>query len=498
MKGENEMVIKKEQELTTQQLIGNLIKVGHKTLDLYASDGLKVLSENPDLFAHLVAWNQENGEIRDSKVALPILAIRGEKGEDGQYQENALAHLLLLDPRNLVRAVFYHRDLNGKGFGVSDGAGRALKQIVQQYLKAREAKSVWWDRTVLQHRKSMKTLYALYHVKPSDKADQILFKQNYPQGSVFEALRVLKDAKPKEAAQIITEASIPFTIAVGALGGVKKNTDLLLALMERMTGTELITNSKMLEKMGVMKNPALKAAYEKGILKAQKDKKTSTLKAGRATEVIKDEKIKAKLEKLQDAKIEDLKGMEGDWLILGDMSGSMSQAIEKAKEVAAFLSKSAKGNVYLVFFNTRPTFYDVSEKSLEQIKKQTSGIKAGGGTSIGCGLQLIFEKGLIVNGIAVVSDGGENTAPRLMEVYRQYEKKFMISPTVYLLHLDGEPDQLTGSMRDMAYEKLEVKDIDYYGLPNLAKLLRSSRYTLIDEIMQTPLLKVQEVLNRRY
>lgn len=494
------MVTKKvERELTTQQLIGNLVKVGHKTLELYASDGLRVVNENPDLMAHLIAWNQENGEIRDSKVALPVLSLRGDRGEDGQYYENALAHLLLLDPRNLVRAVFYHRDLNTKGFGVSDGAGTLLKDVVKQYLTVRQSKEEWWDRTVLQHRKSIKTLYALYHVKPNDKAQAVLFKKEYPEGSVFEALTGLKDQKPKEAAESILKHRIPFTIAIGALGGIKKNKDLLLSLIESMSGTELITNSKMLSKMGVMENSVLKAAYEKGISKAQKDKKTSTLKAGRATEVIKDEKIKAKLEKLQEARIEDLKGMEGDWLVLGDMSGSMETAIGKAKEVAAFLSRSVKGNVYLVFFNTMPVFYDVSGKTLEEIKKATSGVRAGGGTSIGCGLQLMSEKGVIVNGIAIISDGGENTSPRLLDVYRQYEKGFTISPTVYLLHLEGQDkDSLSSSMKEIAYERIEVSDIDYYGLPNLAKLLRSSRYTLIDEIMQMPLLTMKEVLSRKY
>ncbi len=481
-----------EKELTTQQLIGNLVKIGHKELDLYLPDGMKVVGQNPDMFAHLVSWNHTNGEIRDSKVAFPVISMRGVSGEDKIYHENAIAHLLLLDPRNLVRAVYFSKGLSSK---VGEGAGTLLKEGVTKYLGVRERNRNWWDKTALQHRVSMKTLYALFHVKPSSRVQAILFDRKYPRGSVFEALRLLKTMDQTEAAGTILKHKIPFMIAIGALGGVKKNSDVVLSLVEGMSGAELITNSKMLVKMGVMENPVLKASYENGIQKAQKDKKVSSLKMSRAASVVQDTKVKAKLEKAQETKIDSLKGLEGDWLILGDMSGSMNQAVEKAKEVAAVLARSVKGKVSLVFFNTRPVHYDVSGKTLEDIKRLTSGVRAGGGTSIGCGLQLVMEKKLVVNGIVVVSDGGENIPPILADVYRKYESLNMISPNVYLLHLPGERDSLSNSMKNLPYEKVDVQDIDYYAMPNLLKILRSSRYTLVDEIMSAPLLTIDGVLN---
>lgn len=544
-----------EQVLTTQQIVGNLIKVVHKSLDLYIDDALKVVRQNPDLFSHLIAWNHINGEIRDTKVAFPVISLRGDPGDQNMYYENAIAHLLLLDPRNLERAVHFHRTkesiipeiekeikqqketiikLSSQKKGNQDYLKRAKDQLtilevrrkelqkvvkpfmnlgngivakstvdkivatgVEQYLKLREENPGWWNMTVVQHRKSMKTLYAMYHVKPNPAAEKILFKQQYPKNSIFEAIKQLKTMDPKEAAGAILHYKIPFMIAIGAAGGVTKNSDLLLSLIENMSGAELITNSNMLSNLGIMNNPILKSAFENAISKAHKDKKTSSLKAGKAASVIKDEKIKVKLEKLQEAKIDDIKGLDGDWLILGDMSGSMHQSILKAKEVAGFLSRVVKGKVYLIFFNTFPVMYDVTGKSLEEVKKMTSGITAGGGTSIGCGLQLISEKQIIVNGIVICSDGGENTNPRFPNVYKQYENKFSISPNVYLIHFPGEPDQLTSSCQDLSYEKMDGKDLDYYGMPNLAKVLRSSRYTLLDEIMQTPLLTINQVLQRK-
>lgn len=485
-----------ERELTTQQLIGSLIKVAHEDLKEYAQDGLKVAAQNPDLLAHMIAWNWENGEIRSSKSALPVIALRGSSGVGNAYYENAVAHLMLLDPRNLVKAAMFHRSIAK----VNSGAGTMLKRGIKAYLWAREMNVGWWDRTVLQHRKSMKTLYALYHVKPNERAQNVLFGNSYPFGSVFRVVHDLKMLSPLEAAQMILKHKIPFTIATGALGGIKGNTDLILALIEGMTSAELVTNSKMLAKLGVMDNPALRAAYDNGMEKAQKDKKVSSMKAGRAASFVGDKTVKAKLEKLQEVKVEDLKQIEGDWLILGDKSGSMEVSIEKAKEIAAFLTKVISGNVNLVFFDTRPVRYEVTGKTLDEIKKVTHGIGAGGGTSIGCGLQLTMEKGIIVNGIVIVSDGGENTAPMFADAYHRYEKTMGASPTVYLLHVNGEPDVLSQWMEernaDIPYEKLEAKDLDFYGLPSLTKVLKAGRYALLDEIMQSRLLTIKEVLDK--
>lgn len=489
--------MKIEKSLSPQQLIGGLVKSVHKSLDLYKVDALQVVKQDPNLFAHLIAWNNLNGEIRDTKVAFPVLSLRGVSGDERAFFENAVAHLLLLDPRNLVRAVYFHRDLN-KFKAVEDGAAALLRSGVYQYLRAREKSNPWWDRTVLQHKTSMKTLYALYHIKPSSRAQQILFDKQYPEKSVFRALKNLKAMAPQEAAGTILNFKIPFLTAVGALGGVTKNTDVVLALIESMSSAELITNTKMLDKLGVMSNPVLKSAFDKGLLKAQKDKKMSSLKAGRAAAAVTDVKVKAKLEKVQEAKIDDIKGLEGDWLVLGDKSGSMQHSIQKAKEVAAFLARTVKGKVYLVFFNVSPNMYDVSGKTLEEVNKSCRGIGAGGGTSIGCGLELILDRNIVVNGIVIVSDGGENTDPRFVKVYQKYEAKTMISPNVYLLHVPGESDTLTDSCNraGIAYSKMDISKADYYSLPNLARMLRSSRYTLLDDIMQVPLLRIADVLKK--
>lgn len=479
-----------EKDLTTQQLLGSFLRIAHKELSDYTKDGLDILKVDPDFYAHLIAWNQTNGEIRDSKVACPVIAFRGI--DNGEYHENAVAHLLLLDPRNLVKAIRFDKSFAGR----VAGSKKLFNYGIEQYLRVREANPVWFDRTCLQHRESMKTLYALNHIKPGTRAQKILFERKYPRNSVFEVLRTLAAMDPLEAAGAILTHKIPFMIAIGAVGGVKKNTNLLLALIESMSAAELLTNTNMLTKLGVMEDSVLKNAYQTCLKKVQTDKRVSSLKAGRAAEVVVDKKVKEQLKKVQEDKIDTLKGMDGDWLVLGDRSGSMSYSIEKAKEVAAFLARTVKGKIHLVFFDTRPQSFEVTGKSLDEIKNLTRGVRPGGATSIGSGLQLVLDKGILVNGIVIVSDGGENSTPMFSTVYRQYQEKFQISPTTYLLHVPGDTDCFSQRIKGVVpfYSKLDVSKADFYSLPNLLKVLRASSFSLYDEIMETKLLKIQDAL----
>src|SRR5262249_41628389 len=157
---------------------------------------------------------------------------------------------------------------------------------------------------------------ALAHVKPSLRAQEILFNRRYPAGSLFEVVANLKDMSAAEAAGTIMELRLPFLICLGALGAKSKDPDLVLALIQRMSPTELVTNAKMLERLGVNKNPALRGAFQEGLKRAA----TSTaniLKTTRAVDEIADVEIKEQLRGLQEKQLAK-GGVEGSWLVLAD------------------------------------------------------------------------------------------------------------------------------------------------------------------------------------
>ena len=502
-----------------QSMISELIKSKHGDLMDYVPITSEAAKKEAEFLAHLISWNLIKGEIRDSKIALPVINLRFLKKEDSEFAENAIASLLTLDPRNLVKSYKFSKELTKTGMNITGGHRRMLEEGIRQYIAVREENIPWWNKTAVQHRESLKELYAVSHYKPSDYAQKILFrtlydektgkyvKVDYPKNSIFQKIADLKKMTPSEAAGTILNYNIPFQIALGALGAKKeefeKNPEFLLALMNGMSGQQLINSTKFLTSVGVFNSKMLKSEYEKAFKKATKDKKVSTLKASKAMKTLEedpgfDPEILEKLSKLQDTKIAQ-KTIDGDWVILGDASGSMNTAIKLAKEIASYISKSVAGKVYLIFFDNQPRVFDVTGKTLAEIEKDSKHVVASGCTACGCGLQYLLDRGIIVNGIALISDGGDNTVPYFHQAYPKYCVKMGIEPTVYFYRLQGEHDSLSGYCKseNIPFELFDMDKTDYYALPNLVATMKTSRYSLMDEIMTIPLLTFEKIFEKK-
>lgn len=479
-----------ESGLTKNEIISSLTRSPHGKLEEYLPLGRKAIVEEADFFQHLISWNQRKGQIRDAKVALPVIGLMQR---DPEYVDNCLANLACLDPRNLVRAVKWARELKTKA-----SQDRKLNAMVSTYLFARELNFAKWERATLQHRESMKTLYVLAHRKPVRAVyAEILFERKYPNDSVFGVLGQLKNMKPLEIAGEIITRKIPFLIALGALGAKQKDPDVLMALIDRMSPTELVTNMKRLEKLGVKTIPALRAALEQALGKAAKSGK-SILKTTVAAEAIDDEGISEKLNALQEKQIAKAKSIDGNWLVLADKSQSMHSAIELSRQVASTLVKFVKGTVTLAFFDTACYYADVTGKTLEEITAGTKRVTAAGGTLIGAGLQAIIEKKQEIDGIAIISDGGDNYVT-FAPAYERYKKQFEKEPTVYFYRVKGDPDRLTAQCQGVVdLQTFDIGDTtDYYSIANLVQTMRTNRYGLIQEIMDTPLMKLDDIFPRK-
>jgi hypothetical protein len=476
-----------EAGLTKNRIISELSKSPHGSLKDYVPVGRQAATQEPEFFAHLIAWDALRGQVRDAKAALPLVSLSVPSFPE-ELAENSYAHLAKLNPRELLKAYRFGLELK------LPSRMRRLRTLVYLYLRQLENEG-HWQRVALQHRSVLKELYALTHTHPSDKADAVLFKKDYTDASLFQTVGLLKTMSPTEAAGTILEKKVPFLIALGALGQKAKDPDVVLALINRMSATELVTNTKMLERLGVKTNPALRGAYEAAIAKASTSKQ-NVLKTTRAAEAIQDEGLKAKLQGLQDKQLKSL-GVEGNWLVLADKSGSMSEAIEASKLVAGTLAKLVKGQVWLVFFDTTPQSIEVTSLTLDAIRHVTQYILATGGTSIGCGLRWMLEMKKEVDGIAIISDGCENSAPEFWPVYKQYSDQFGKEVPVYLYRFRGADDigWYHNFVRGHELQEFDCSlGFDYYSLPNLVETMRANRYSLVDEIMSTKLLRLTDVL----
>jgi hypothetical protein len=483
-----------ETGVSKNRLIAELSKSPHGALKEYLPIGKQAVQQEGEFLSHLIAWDRTHGQIRDSKVALPVIGLAYE--QDAELVDNALAHIALLGPRELARAYRFALEVR------LPGKMRQLRRLVEDYLHQKE-QDKGWDHLAIQHRGTLKELYSLAHAKPEkERTNVVLYGRNFdktkaplPKGSVFEVVANLKNMSPTEAAGSIMRYHIPFLIALGALGAKAKEPDLVQALIQAMSPTELTTNVKMLEKLGLKTNPALRGAFDAALAKAATSKK-NTLKTTQAVEAVQDETLKEKLRGLQDKQIASVGGPSGSWLVLGDKSGSMSNAIELAKHISATLAKFVQGKVYLVFFDVNPMTVDVTGLSLDQIQKATRHITANGGTSIGVGLNRMLAEKIEIDGIAIVSDGGENTAPLFSDVYKKYIDQFQKDVPVYFYDVNGR----SGWKESISRAGIEMQtfdvsgNTDYYSIVNTVQTLRASRYSLIDEILATPLLSLNNVL----
>ena len=177
--------------------------------------------------------------IRDSRRPGQAHAVRQLEHE----RRDAQASRRHLDPSGLAARAALLREA-APALGRGERRAEALGSQAR-----READPAFFDRAALRGRKAMKRLYAGLHVKPSVRADAILFKNDPPEDSLaFKVKLLAKAATPVDQAQMIVAHQIPYTVAVGTL---KKLTPaVLVALIDAMTPQEVINSLKSLKARG--------------------------------------------------------------------------------------------------------------------------------------------------------------------------------------------------------------------------------------------------------
>jgi len=482
-----------ESVFTKPQIIAALTQSPHGNLDAYAPIAAQAVATDPDFYAHLVAWNALKGQVRDAKVALPVLGL--VPPVDPVHLENALAHLVALDPREFLRALTFARTQNGV-------SGRRLRRVVALYLRDLEAVFPSWERMAVQYRDALKTLYTRWHVNASPFARRLLVEgaAETTDRSRFGVIKALPTMPAEEAAEAIRRLRLPFLVVSSLMGRRLGEQPIMAAVIERMSPTDLVRQAKALKRRGVLDHPELRAVYERAIEAAARKPgraQRATLKATKAADVVEtagDPRTAGLLRRLQERQLDALGGVSGRWLLLADRSGSMSSAVDLAKEIAAVLARMAS-NVVLIYYDTSPQRFEVSGKTLEEIRALTRHIRPAGGTDAWCGLEPSIASREVFDGIAIVSDGGENTPGRFAQVFERYCAVVNAEPTLYLYRVDGDADRLSPQLPGiMTVFDLKGQNMDYHSLPNLVQTMRTGRHSLTDEIYATPLVTLAEAL----
>lgn len=461
------------------EMLNSLLTTPHRKLEQVAEIHALIVELDPIFYGHLAVWYQRYGDVRDHKEVFVSYLLTSDLVE---HRDAGYMMLQKFPPYQVARIVDFMKQHRNK-------LPRSARTAVRRYLKVREGNPVKFDRAALRGRKAMKHLYASLHIKPSERANAILFRNTPPVGSLAAMLKqIAKAANAAEQARLIVEYNLPYTIAIGA---VKQLTpSVLVALIGSMSPQETINNLKSLKARGAMDHPQVKALIDAKLDKAAQGSRVAAYKAQVAADAADfDEDTRVRLEKVTNEQVKRRGVITRPTALLVDKSGSMENAIEIGKRLAALISGITQAKLFVYAFDTIPYPVTAQGKDLTDWERAFQHIRAGGGTSIGCALEVMRKKQQVVDQIVIVTDEGENAAPYFREVYKTYCRELAVMPNVAIVRVGGHYDWLESQLKA---QQLPVETFtfagDYYSLPNLVPLLtRPSRLELLMEILDMPL-----------
>ncbi|HEY9853978.1 MAG TPA: hypothetical protein V6D28_31200 [Leptolyngbyaceae cyanobacterium] len=461
------------------EMLNSLLTTPHRKLEQVSEIHKLIIELDPIFYGHLAVWYQRNGDVRDHKEVFVGNLLTSNLNE---HRDAGFVMLQEFPPYEVSRIVDFMKQHRGK-------MPRSARTAVTRYLKKREKNPAFFDRAALRGRKAMKHLYATLHIKPNDRANAVLFKDTPPEDSLAFMLKQLaKAASGAEQAALIVEHNIPYTVAVGAIKQVTPT--VLVALINSMSPQEVINNLNSLKQRGAMDHPEVKALIDGKLEEAAKSDRISAYKARIAGDVTElDAETAAKLEKVTNEQVKKRGKIAKPTALLVDKSGSMQNAIEIGKRLAAMISGISDADLFVYAFDTLPYAVEAKGKELTDWERAFQHINAGGSTSCGCGLEAMRRKRQLVEQIIMVTDEGENAAPYFATAYENYCRELAVMPNVIIVKV--------GSASNYVENQLKQKQVsvdtfsftgDYYSLPNLVPMLsRPSRLELLMEILDTQL-----------
>jgi len=516
---------------TRLSILNTLLTTPHRKLHEIYPIHQEMVRQDPHFYVRLAAWYSDHGDVRDHKEMFIVNLVLSEFAE---HRDVGLALLRELPPYQLGRVCDFiggrkvtRKNAMGKVEGkvevsvagqslgvakdvqisgtVTESHGlfrslpRSLKTEVAAYLREREADPEWFDATVLSARKTLKRLYAWLHIPHGERAQQILFEDAPPPDSRLAALKTLAQAKePAEQARAIIELRIPYRVASTVVAHMTPT--VLLALVQVMSPQECINNLAALTRRGAMNVPEIKAAVEAKLGEAKTGKRVAALKGAEAVKAVAkaggqlDAGTVKQLEAVADAQVKAKGTISRATAIFIDKSGSMEQAIEVGKRIAALVSSVCVADVWVYAFDTGaiPILRQPGD-TLADWERAFSLIRAHGGTACGIPFHYMAANKQVAEQVVIVSDGGENNQPTFAAGLDHYMRTLKLSqrPGVVFVHVPvryqvGHANTLSPNLRAAGIE-FDQWDFngDYYSLPNLVPMLaKGSKLDLVMQIMQ--------------
>lgn len=469
-------------------VLNSLLRTPHRNVTPFVPLFSRLQEKDPLFFSRLAVWYFDNGTVHDLKqLFIALLCISDFDESD---REAGLALLQKLPPyqvERVLRMLKGYRAGETYMVGIAKSIPRSFRTAVEQYLREREADERSFDSAVLHARKSMKTLYATFRIKPGPYAQKILFDETPPEGSKAAILKEIARAEtPTEQAKLIVENKIPYRIAVSLIKQMKPA--VLVSIVNSMTPQEVMNNLASLKRRGALDDADLRKLIESKLEAGKTDKRVSALKTREALKVAGVDAEMAKMvEDVANQQIKAKGSIKRSTALLVDKSGSMTIAIEVGKLVASMIAPICENGLYVYAFDSMSYDIKANGNKLADWERAFKGITAAGNTSCGVAIEVMRKRKQRVEQIVIITDQGDNTPPFMHEAIKKYAEDPAIGamPSVIIVHV-GTPDSTVERNLNSINCEVDVYTFegDYYSLPALIPMLaRGTKLELLMEIM---------------
>jgi len=482
-----DITIKTKTEIDTKAtLIRKMLSSPKHNYDEAVSQHKHWADRDPLFYTHLAAWYSKNGSLRDHQeiFCAVLLASHLQTMQDAGFV--LLQNLRTYQVDKIIK-------LSKSKLGRTS---RPLKRAVKFWIQRRENIPAWLEECALRDRHHLKGIYASLHIKPCEISQKVLFDETFEDSSRFGALRKLsKTTDPSEAAKIIRNAQLPYTTAIGA---VKKfNNDVWSAIIESMTGQQVINNLNAFRNRGLNSNPELANLINDKMKNAKEMKQASEVKkiiAAKAMDARGDQ-LNAIMESLRQGLLKN-GPITDKTAIFIDKSGSMEVAIKIGKLLATTCTLAMDEAPTVIAFDDLAHNINIEKSdTAAAINKKFELIRADGYTSIGAPFEHLREQKIFVDQIILISDGEQTKGYEPRDSSREYIKN--INPDTYLVYIEilnnavsrapystsvktkGDLDAIFG--KNMTHLPFSG---DYYAIQTIVNALSSaSRNTIVEEVM---------------
>ena len=461
------------------ELLNSFMERSHGKLESLKAKHEAAMTKDPLFYGHLARWYQQHGCIRDHHELFPAHLLSSPHTE---MRVHGFVLAQTLRPYQMARLARYSKEQLRY-------PTRALRQTVAFYLRRREQLPEWMDECIIRDRRSMKYLYATFHLKPDARTQSLLFDEANLYKSRVSIARQLAGLRhnPRYQADLIQNGRIHFTTAIGSIQHYTP--EVLSALVYVMTPQQMINHLVFLEKRGALQCPEIRQTVLRKIKEGVNEGRVNDMKSFVALRKLQaDQELSRSLFAMTEKRLQARGRISVPTALFIDKSGSMDICIDIGKQLAAMISTVCEADLFVEAFDGQSFSIIPKQRSLEGWEEAFRFVRADGCTSIGCSLHKLSSTRL--QQIVVVSDGEENTPPLFSNELQEYRRLHGRTPDLFLVKVSNKEE--TNFEKSLRLDGFPVTVIpfngDYYNLPNLVpRLCQGVEADLVREVLAHPL-----------